>query len=82
MKYLISINKNTLELINQRINDKMFEDIPNYEAIQWGKIRKHPELNKYVLSIGNDDRNPLDSLTNEEKESLIDELSSDWFKDD
>ena len=82
MKYLISLNKNTLELINKRINDKMFEDVPKYEAIQWGKIKKHPELNKYVLSLNDDDRNPLDILTNTEKQNLIDELGSDWKEDD
>ena len=74
MKYLISIDKNTLELINKKINDNMNKTIPNYKAVQWGKIRKHPELNKYVLSIGDDNRKPLNNLTNAEKENLITKL--------
>jgi len=78
MRFLISSNKNSLELINKKINDYMIANVPNYNATQWGRVVKHPTEEKWVLKINDDSRKPLDSITSANKSLLIDKLSSDW----
>lgn len=67
MKGIISVDKIELELINKKINDQMKLTIPNYNAIQWGKIVKHETDNTYVLLFEDDSRNPMAVLNQNEK---------------
>lgn len=80
MKGIISADKSKLEAINRKINDDMFVRIPNYNAIQWGEIRKHPVTNVWLLIIGNpDSRNPETTLTANEKSQNIPFPFTEWF---
>lgn len=78
MRGIVSTNKTTLEAIDKKINDYMIANIPNYNAVRWGKIKKHPTEEKYVLLINDDERKPLDRLTTNEKTKLL-ALNVSWF---
>jgi hypothetical protein len=81
MKGIINTNKNVLDIINKKINDSMKIKIPNYSAIQWSKIIKHPTKNKFMLIINTDSRNPLKHLTTNEKTERKEINKLEWLPD-
>lgn len=82
MPYIISSNKPLLDAINQKINNYMKANIKNYSAIIWGDVTKHPTKDEWALKLNDDERKPLDRLTNSEKLQLIDELPEGWVVDE
>jgi len=82
MKGIISTNKAELDAINTKINDWMYANIPDYNAVRWGNIYKHPTEEKWVLAIGDDSRNPLDRLSTSEKTKRIEIDRKEWFSEE
>jgi len=56
-------------------------NIKNYNADQWGEIIKHPRLNKYLLILNNDKRNPYDHLALSEKNNNKTIDKKEWGKE-
>lgn len=81
-RYIISNDKITLESIDKKINDLMKSNIENYNAKSWGKIIIHPNENKFALEINEDNRNPIEKLSSNEKTKLVTKLSDDWYDED
>ena len=79
MKGIISSNRLILEKINEKINNHMMNTVENYNAIQWGTITKHPTLNKFVLIIKDDSRNPLGQLTTIQKSKRLNIDEKEWL---
>ena len=70
MKLLLGSQEHLNE-VNQRINDGLDEEVKGYSARQYSTVT--PYQDQYALSIDPDDlRNPLQLLTAEEINSLID----------
>lgn len=82
MKGIISSTKTRLEIINKKINDWMKLNIQDYNATQWGTIKKHPTENKFILIINDDSRNPLKRLTVSEKSNRVKIDEKEWFPSD
>lgn len=80
MKYIISTNLLYLQNINEKINQYMIQNIQGYNGKEWGLLIQHPTLNKYALRIGEDERNPLNSLNQDEINSITTEdLDESWY---
>jgi|APSaa5957512535_1039671.scaffolds.fasta_scaffold04670_9 hypothetical protein len=57
-----------LELLNQKINQKMYDIVPNYNAEKWGDVLEHPNVKGlFILVINEDVRNPVGALNSNEK---------------
>ena len=71
MQAIISTNKKELEKIDKKMNDYLKKNIPNYNAIRYGEIKKHPSSKHYALFMVNDSRKAYDCLTQTEKNKLV-----------
>ena len=71
MEAIISTDKKELEKIDKKMNDYLKKNIPNYNAEQYGEIKKHPTTNHYALFMINDSRKAYDCLTKTEKKKLV-----------
>lgn len=79
MKGIVSTNRIELEQINTRIHNWMKLNIPNYNAVRWSKIIKHPTEEKYFLPLNDDSRNPKTQLSASENSRLITIAEKEWF---
>ena len=64
-----------------KIHNYMKNNISDYNADRWSEVRKHFTQNKWLISIDkNDNRLPLNALSNAEKLSLVDNLPTGFYK--
>jgi hypothetical protein len=71
MQAIISTDKKELEKINKKMNDYLKKNIANYNARQYGEIKKHATTNHFALFMVNDSRNAYDCLTQTEKKKIV-----------
>ena len=83
MGYLISTNQLVLEALQLKIHNYMIDNIPNYNAVRWATVKKHPTKNEFAVLIKESDpRLPYRVITNSEKLQLIDKLPDGWIEQD
>ena len=82
MRGIISTSKTELEVINKKINHGMKATVPDYNAVRYGEIIKHLRLEEWVLMVNDDERNPRQFLTSDNKLKHIEVDIANYYLQD